>query len=117
MNPTPRHTDSSAADDVLRQQLQALTPHHAPVAGLGDRVLAQWRELHPEIAHQTAGRAGATLLLAHHAPDRRRRWLGVAAILLMGAIVVAAWWLHRPDPTVDELMQADVLSQMAIGEL
>lgn len=26
-------------------------------------------------------------------------------------------WVQRPDPAPDELMQADVLSQMAIGEL
>jgi hypothetical protein len=26
-------------------------------------------------------------------------------------------WVQRPDPALDELLQADVLSQMAIGEL
>ena len=67
MNPTPPRTDSSAADDTLRQQLQALTPRHAPVAALGDRVLAQWHELHPEAALQPAGRNGAALLLPLHA--------------------------------------------------
>lgn len=117
MNPPPPRTASSAADDTLRQRLQALTPHHAPVAALGDRVLAQWRELHPEAALQPAGQNGAALLLPPHAADRRRRWLGATAALLMSVVVVTAWWLQRPDPTVDELLQADVLSQMAIGEL
>ena len=116
MNHAPPRRDTSADDDsALRQQLRALTPPQAPMDALGDRVLARWRELHPEATPQPIGHAGSALLLAAH--THRRRWLGATAALLMSAVVVTAWWLQRPDPMVDELMQADVLSQMAIDEL
>ena len=48
---------------------------------------------------------------------RRWRSIGVTTGLLIGAVIFTVMWVQRPDPTLDELMQADVLSQMAIGEL
>ena len=47
---------------------------------------------------------------------RRWRWIGITTGLLIGAIIATVLWVQRPDPTLDELMQADVLSQMAIGD-
>lgn len=102
-------------DDALRQQLRALITPAAPPHTLADRVMAQWQQLHPGAT--TFDHAGATLVLGGHAADQRRRRLALSAALLVGVFVIAAWWLQRPDPSMDELMQADVLSQMAIGEL
>lgn len=102
-------------DDALRQQLRALFTPAAPPDALTDRVMAQWHQLHPDTT--ALGHSGAALTLGDHAADQRRRRLTLSAALLVGVLVIAAWWLQRPDPSLDELMQADVLSQMAIGEL
>ena len=109
---------TDAEDQALRLQLRALKTPDAQIDALGDRVLAQWRELHSgsEHATSTVGRSGAATLLGGHT-TRRWRWIGVTTGLLIGAVIVTVMWVQRPDPTLDELMQADVLSQMAIGEL
>ena len=110
------HTD--ADDQALCRQLRALKMPDAQVDALGDRVLAQWRELHGESPSATQlGRPGAAMVLGGHMTARRWRWIGVTTGLLIGAVIVSVMWVQRPDPTLDELMQADVLSQMAIGEL
>lgn len=111
----PRH---DADDQALRLQLRALKPSAAESAALGDRALAQWRELQggpASAAH--LGHQGAAMVLGGHLTARRWRWIGVTSGLLIGAVIAAILWAQRPDPAIDELMQADVLSQMAIGEL
>lgn len=112
------HTDADADDQALRLQLRALKPSAAAVDALGDQVFAQWRELHSEAVGATTklGRSGAATLVSGHT-GRRWRWVGVTTGLLIGAVIVTVVWVQRPDPTLDELMQADVLSQMAVGEL
>ena len=119
MNDRPAPDPRADGDDqALRRQLRALKTSDAQVDALGDRVLFQWRELHgeSELAPSTLGRSGAVTLLGGHTA-RRWRWVGVMTGLLIGAVIVTVMWVQRPDPTLDELMQADVLSQMAIGEL
>ena len=113
--PYPR---ADVEDRALRLQLRALKPSAAAVDALGDQVLAQWRELHGESTSATQlGRPGAAMNLGGHMTARRWRWIGITTGLLIGAIIATVLWVQRPDPTLDELMQADVLSQMAIGEL
>ena len=113
--PDPR---ADVEDQALRLQLRALKPSAAAVDALGDQVLAQWRELHgeSELAPSTPSRSGAATLRGGHT-GRRWRWVGITTGLLIGAVIVAVMWVQRADPILDELMQADVLSQMAIGEL
>ena len=110
------HVDTD--DQALRLQLRALNPSAAKADALADQVLAQWRELHGESvgAAPRIGRSG-TALLSGGPPARRRWWIGITTGLLIGAVVATMVWVQRPDPALDELLQADVLSQMAIGEL
>ncbi len=109
---------TDAEDQALRWQLRALKTPDAQIDALGDRVLAQWRELNGESASATQpGRPGAAMILGGHMTTRRWRWVGITTGLLIGAVIVTVMWVQKPDPTLDELMQADVLSQMAIGEL
>ena len=104
-------------DEALRLQLRALKPSAAEVDALGDQVLKQWHELRGSMGATTAvGPSGSAMLLGGH-PARRWRWVGLMTGLLIGAFIATVLWLQRPDPALDELMQADVLSQMAIGEL
>jgi hypothetical protein len=97
---------------------------HPPVRSmLGVRVLAQWRAQHHPAASAAAaasaeahGVGGATATLGAHRGSRRG-WFGITAGLAACAVVALAMWLQRPDPALDELMQADVLSQMALDEM
>ena len=82
----------------------------AQVEALEARVLAQWRDAHPA---PPAGPAGGVQTLVR---GGRGRWLG-ASSLLAGALIVATLWWLRPDPVLEELLQPDVLSQLAAGEL
>lgn len=109
---------SDAGDRTLRLQLRALKPSTAQADALSDRVLAQWHELQGESASATTrtGRSG-TATLSGGPAARRRWWIGITTGLLIGAVLATMVWVQRPDPALDELLQADVLSQMAIGEL
>ncbi|MBY0467676.1 MAG: hypothetical protein K2Q07_01730 [Burkholderiaceae bacterium] len=116
--PAPDAPHADVDDRALRLQLRALTPSTAKADALADQVLAQWHELHrePAGAATRVGRSGAATLSGGH-PARRWRWVGITTGLLIGAVIATVVWVQRPDPTLDELLQADVLSQMAIGEL
>lgn len=100
-------------DDALRERLRSglAGTSHVDSEALQDRVLAQWQQRHPvnEPALATAGG------LASHSA-RRPLWLVARALVLVGALAVVASWT-RPDPVMEELMQLDVLSQMAMGEM
>jgi hypothetical protein len=101
-------------DDALRDRLRAGLAEASRVdsEALQDRVLAQWRQRHPvnEPALATAGGR-----LASHSA-RQPLWRVASALVLVGALAVVASWT-RPDPVMEELMQLDVLSQMAMGEM
>ena len=101
------------SDEALRQALRAgLHAADGSREALQARVLAQWRQRHaPLSAEARLASAGGQDWPA----SRQRRWLGAAA--LAASLLLALAWCGRPDPALDELMQLDVLSQIAIGEL
>lgn len=94
-------------DHQLREALARL-PRPADTAtteGLQQRALAAW--------HSTVG-----------TPPRRggwaagvlqRRWMLGGAGLAMGMLAVGLW-VTRPDPVLQELLQPDVLSQIAADQ-
>ncbi|MDR7093490.1 hypothetical protein [Hydrogenophaga laconesensis] len=111
MTPHPTHEDHD-----LRARLRS----GLDTAAVGDsdaleaRVLAQWRQRHAATEPVAAWASGATL----RAPGTARRtlWLGSGALLAAALLIALATW-QRPDPVVEELMQLDVLSEMALGEM
>ena len=105
------------ADLLLQQALRSLpSPLNATrLDALQARVLAQWQVGE----HRTA--PGSTLfgvrgrtwaLLA-----RPRRGSVLASGLFVGVSLATVLWLQRPDPVLDDLLQPDVLSQLAIGAM
>ena len=103
----------AAADRALQQALQALVSDRRThdTAALEARVVAHWQTRHVQPAARFGG--GPASVLQAHLP---RQWV-LAAALLLGATLVLGLWLQRPDPSIDELLHPDVLSQMAIGEM
>lgn len=100
-------------NDTLRERLRAGldTAPHRDSEALQDRVMAQWRQRHPVAEHATAG--GPAL---HSGAARRPLWLAASALVVAAALALTASW-PRHDPVMEELMQLDVLSQMAMGEM
>jgi len=84
------------------------------LSGLNERIIAQWQERHGVPEPVVAGR-GPVLALGGRW-GRHPLWI-VALGLLASAAIVLGVWLQRPDPVLEELMQLDVLSQMAAGQL
>jgi hypothetical protein len=129
MTPTP-HPSLPQSDDTpderLLQALRALPTDPrcddpAAEADLQRRILASWS------ARRTAVAAAVTQpAQAAAAPDTGgwpvsgrtpQAWRLVAAGLVALAAIGAWIGLPRPDPTIDELMRLDVLSQIAAGGL
>ena len=116
--PTVDDAATAAADLHLRQALRSLPPPlgAAQLAALQARVLAQW----PGGAAPGAAQPQATGLVRPGRQPRlvlpRRGWV-LACGLLLGVSLAAGLWLKRPDPVLEELLQPDVLSQMAIGQM
>ncbi len=96
----------------LRTALDAGT--NANTDALEERVLAQWRQRHAATDTVLASAGGAAL----QAPGRGRRplWLVSGAVLVTALLITVVTW-QRHDPAMDELMQLDVLSEMAWGEM
>lgn len=99
MNPTD--------DNALKAALRDLPAAHDSAA-LQRRALEGWRQEQ----HSGAARVGRTLALFGH-----RQRLAGAGLALGLAVIAGGWWLQRPDPVLQELMQVDVLSQLAAGQL
>jgi hypothetical protein len=116
MNQNPTQANAHEDDDLaLRQALQQASAPAADSQALQQRVLAQWQQRHAQQAPQgqpTLLGAGPALLLGQ---TRRQRMARAVVVLALG-VALAAWWL-RPDPTLNELLQLDVLSQMGMGEI
>lgn len=113
---TPRRSSPEDATDdpLLRRELRAaLAPDAATADALGTRVLAQWRQ-QAGTSVQGQGDGPVRALAGRHA---LRPWLIGVTGLACGAALALALWLQRPDPALDELLQLDVLSQMAAGEM
>jgi ferric-dicitrate binding protein FerR (iron transport regulator) len=105
-------------DDALKQALRRLPPAGDParLAALQQRVLAQWQARHAPAAAPLAEARGSMQWLVLAGPGRRRWWFG-SGLLLGGAAMALGLWLRQPDPALEELLQPDVLSQMAAGEM
>lgn len=102
-------TNPPLGDDAALQQ--ALNAMHEPMdtQALQQRVLAGWHAKH----HASPARPWAGVL----ALGGPRRWLLGSATLALGLVLAMGLWLQRPDPVLQELLQLDVLSQMAAGEM
>lgn len=124
MSRTPHEAEDPrtiAPADVERQDARLqrmLREDQVPVApaaleALNARVLAQWHERHGGRGAREQRNAGTTLsaLLT-----RRPVWIGTTGLLVAGAVLLVLW-TPRPDPVLEELMQLDVLSQMAAGQM
>ena len=79
-------------------------------------MLAQWQARHAHAATPLAEASGPLQRLVLAGPGRRR-WLLGSGVLLGGAALALGLWLRQPDPALEELLQPDVLSQMAAGEM
>lgn len=103
-------------DDRLRAQLRGALDTAATddSQALEARVLAQWQQRHGAAEQMLAPAGGASL----RAPGTARRplWLASGALLAAALLLTLATW-PRTDPNIDELMQLDVLSEMAQGEM
>ncbi len=106
----------TSGDESLRQALLALPPQAAPadIDALSERVLAQWSER--QGMAQAASRTSGGVLALGSRLRRHPLWLATASIATVVALASAVL-LTRPDPALEELMQPDVLSQIAIGEM
>lgn len=118
-DPTPGHNADDAALKAALQHLAMPAPLSADQAdALQSRILAQWQEACggvPASAPAVVAAGGSGLLAGH---GSGRPWRVLALALLLGIAGVAWWWAQQPDPMLDdELMQPDVLSLMAIGEM
>ena len=110
--PSPNPGPDASSDETLRTTLQsglAGASDQATSQALQERVLAQWQQRHaaPELAL-----AGGP----HSAWGFRAQKWATPVLLLAISLALLGWW-NRPDPTLEELMQLDVLSQMALGEM
>jgi len=116
----PYDVPPSADDEALKGALRGALSDQpaADTDALAQRVLAQWADAHAQAAAPAlpvvAGAGRSAVLGA--ALWRRKLWLGMASLAVV-VLVGTAVLLLRPDPALEELMQPDVLSQMAIGEM
>lgn len=115
--PTPDGgTDSADSDQALRQHLRASlsTPPDRELGALQARALAQWRL---RTAVQPAPHHGPLAVLQAGWRQHPALWSGAVVALGLATLLIAKPWTPAADPTLDELLQPDVLSLMADGEL
>lgn len=111
---TPDRPITSPDDAELRQQLrESLAPSSSEdLPALEARALEQWRQ-------RTAGRAhhrGPLAVMQAHWRLHPALWSGSLLALCLAALLLTKPWAV-PDPALDELLQPDVLSLIAAGEL
>jgi len=97
---------------ALQQSLHQGEPAQGATQALEDRVMAQWAQRHAGQLALQAATAGGPGHGAQGQRQRRARWAAGALAL---AVLLAAAWLQRPDPALEELMQPDVLQLITLG--
>jgi len=112
---TPEHDPDSADDQRLRQSLRDALARSSTegLQALESRALEQWRQRTTAAPHRHTGPIAALQAVWHHHPAR---YSGMLLALGLAALLLFKPWAP-PDPAIDELMQPDVLSLIAIGEL
>lgn len=105
-------------DADLKQALRGLPvcTDAARLAALQQRVLAQWQSTQAPAASPLADGSAPLRRLVWAGPGRRR-WLLGSGVLLGGVALALGLWMRQPDPGIEDLLQPDVLSQMAAGEM
>lgn len=108
-NPT-----TSTNDAELRQQLrESLTTSSSDeLRALEARALEQWRQ---RTAAQAQHRGPLAVMQAHWRLHPALWSGGLLAVCLAALLLTKPW--AQSDPTLDELLQPDVLSLIAAGEL
>lgn len=109
--PNASQEQDTRLQQLLRQAQPAVAP--AELEAFNARVMAQWQERHGAGAGRQR-KAGASwlALLARHPV-----WVGAGTGLLAVSALLFGLWLPGPDPVLEELMQPDVLSLMAAGQM
>jgi hypothetical protein len=105
----PDPAPDTAADQALRASMQrslARSPAHG-LDNLRTQVVAQWRQRAP-------GEAVVTLGTTAGWQPPPRAWVLAALAVAAAALLLMN---TASDPSVDELMQPDVLSLISLGEL
>ena len=110
MTPYKPRTDSETAlDQRLKRSLGSLPPRSV-AAALEQRVLAGWQAQLGAMPRRGAVLAWGDLW-------QQRRWRLGGAGFALGLVLAVGVWLNRPDPVLQELLQPDVLSQIAADQL
>lgn len=116
MKPDSRCNETNAApnDAVLRQAMRDALPAASPdeLAALQRRVLAQWEMRTP--AHGIS-QVGPVAVLLHGLRAHRWQWLGAALVIAL-ALGLQAQRMASENAVAD-LLEPDVLSLIALGEL
>ena len=108
--PNPSSDDGDLRAAVKRSALEQA----GDTAALERVVLGQWQAHGPAWQGETALAGG----LGASGSGRRPGWGPTSGVLALAVLLlVAVWWAQRPDPALRELMQIDVLSQIAIDEM
>jgi hypothetical protein len=130
MNKATEQTGTAAPEDaLLRQAMREALRREAAGAdddgarqlALQQRVLAQW-QLRQQSADassvQHAGSGSLGLGRRGHESRRRRQGLWLLAGVIVVAVALLGWRQARiNEAALNELLQPDLLSQMALGEL
>jgi len=115
MNTDPKMHDASHLDADLRQSMRAsLTALTQAPDGLQERVLSQWRLRYAETELQLASDGPAAVAQSGWF-SRRVQWRLVAGVVVL--ILLAQLMHHQSRMAMDDLLEADVLSLIAVGEL